>query len=151
MQGADAVSATVPKSPVAWKVGVVHLGHQTEAPVVVGLRQGLKDLGYVEGRDIVLEIRAGRGQYSTALAAAEELVKTRVDILVSAGTVATQAVKEAAGNRPVVFTQVGERACAEYSNRADDFRSVESIVRRGCGRRSGVSAAARHRAQGSAH
>jgi len=114
VQGADAVSATVPESPVAWKVGVVHLGHQTEAPVVVGLRQGLKELGYVEGRDIVLEVRAGRGQYSSALAATRELVKAQVHIFVSAGTVATKAVKEAAGNLPVVFTQVGEPISAGF-------------------------------------
>lgn len=93
---------------------MVHLGHQAEAPVVVGLRQGLKDLGYVEGRDVILEIRAGRGQYSTALEATRELVNARVHILVSAGTVATKAVKEAAGNLPVVFTQVGEPVSAGF-------------------------------------
>lgn len=82
--------------------------------MVIGLRQGLKDLGYVEGRDVVLEIRSGRGQYSAALEATRELVKARVDIFVSAGTVATQAVKEAAGNLPVVFTQVGEPVSAGF-------------------------------------
>ena len=96
--GADPVSRPMPKSQAAWKIGVVHLGHQTEAPVVVGLRQGLKDLGYVEGRDFVLEIRAGRGQYSTASDATQELIKAQVQIFVSAGTIATKAVKEAAGN-----------------------------------------------------
>ena len=81
---------------------------------MVGLRQGLKDLGYVEGRDVVLEIRAGRGQYSTALEATRELVKAQVRIFVSAGTIATKAVKEAAGNLPVVFTQVGEPILAGF-------------------------------------
>ncbi len=37
----------------------MHLSQQAEAPVTVGLRQGLRDLGYVEGRDVVLEIQAG--------------------------------------------------------------------------------------------
>jgi putative ABC transport system substrate-binding protein len=104
----------MPKSQAPWKIGVVHLGHQTEAPVVVGLRQGLKDLGYVEGRDFVLEIRAGRGQYSTASDATQELIKAQVQIFVSAGTIATKAVKEAAGNLPVVFTQVGEPISAGF-------------------------------------
>ncbi|MGH8700117.1 MAG: ABC transporter substrate binding protein, partial [Burkholderiales bacterium] len=112
--GADPVFPAVPKSLSPWKIGVVHLGHQVEAPVVVGLRQGLKDLGYVEGRDVVLEIRAGRGQYSTALEATRELVKAQVHIFVSAGTVATKAVKEAAGNLPIVFTQVGEPVAAGF-------------------------------------
>ncbi|HSD99356.1 MAG TPA: ABC transporter substrate-binding protein [Burkholderiales bacterium] len=111
---AHAVAATTPKSDAPWKIGVVHLAHQEDAPVVIGLRQGLKDLGYVEGRDVVLEIRSGRGQYSAALEATRELVKARVDIFVSAGTVATKAVKEAAGNVPIVFTQVGEPIAAGF-------------------------------------
>ncbi len=81
---------------------------------MIGLRQGLKDLGYVEGRDVVLEIRAGRGQYSAALEATRALVKAQVRIFVSAGTIATQAVKEAAGHLPVVFTQVGEPIAAGF-------------------------------------
>jgi putative ABC transport system substrate-binding protein len=111
VSGADPASSIVP-SP--WKIGVVHLGHQAEAPVVVGLREGLKDLGYVEGRDVILEIRGSRGQYSTALEATRELVKGRVNIFVSAGTVATKAVKEGAGHLPVVFTQVGEPVAAGF-------------------------------------
>lgn len=111
---AYAVAATTPKPDAPWKIGVVHLAHREDAPVVIGLRQGLKDLGYVEGRDVVLEIRSGRGQYSAALEATRELVKARVDIFVSAGTVATKAVKEAAGNVPIVFTQVGEPIAAEF-------------------------------------
>lgn len=99
-----------------WKVGVIHLSQQAEAPVVIGLRQGLKELGYVEGRDVVLEIRAGRGRYENALEAAHELVrKTGVHMLVSAGTVATRAAKEAAGGKlPVVFTQVGDPVAAKF-------------------------------------
>jgi putative ABC transport system substrate-binding protein len=112
--GADGVSSTRPKAHAPWKIGVVHLSHQAEAPVVVGLRQGLKDLGYVEGRDVVLEIRAGRGQYSTALEATRELAKAQVRIFVSAGTVATKAVKAAAGDLPIVFTQVGEPVSAGF-------------------------------------
>ena len=112
VSGAHPASSTVPRT---WKIGVVHLGHQAEAPVVVGLRQGLKDLGYVEGRDVVLEIRAGRGQYLTALEATRELVKEQVHVFVSAGTLATKAVKEAAGNVPVVFTQVGEPIAAGFA------------------------------------
>ena len=112
--GADPAPPSVPKSLSPWTIGVVHLGHQIEAPVVIGLRQGLKELGYVEGRDVVLAIRAGRGQYSTALEAARDLVKAQVRIFVSAGTIATQAVKEAAGNLPVVFTQVGEPVSAGF-------------------------------------
>ncbi len=82
---------------------------------MVGLRQGLRDLGYVEGQEVVLEIRAGQGRYETALEAARALVKRGVHVFVSAGTVATKAVKEAAGDLPIVFTQVGEPVAAGFA------------------------------------
>lgn len=95
-------------------VGIVHLFPETVAPVVVGLRVGLSELGYTEGRDIVLEIRSGPGDYETALKATRELNDLNVAVLVSAGTVATQAAKDAAGDIPVVFTQVGEPIAASF-------------------------------------
>ncbi|MGH7409273.1 MAG: ABC transporter substrate-binding protein [Candidatus Methylomirabilales bacterium] len=97
------------------RVGVVHLSQQAEAPVTVGLRQGLRDLGYAEGRDVVLEVRAGQGRYETALEAARELVRAQVHLFVSAGTVATKAVKEAAGDLPIVFTQIGDPVAAGFA------------------------------------
>lgn len=96
------------RPPKPARVGVLHGGAQSASPVVIGLRQGFRDLGYVEGRDLILEIRAAGGRYDVALGAARELVKSGVHILVSAGTVATRAAKEVAGGLPVVFTQVGE-------------------------------------------
>ncbi len=112
-------------SPV--RIGVVHMWRgQEEAPVVVGLRQGFKELGYVEGQDLVLEIRAGKGSYEVALEGARELVKDRVDVLVSAGTKSTQAahkaVEEAAYDLPIVFSQVGEPVGAGF---------VQSLARPG--------------------
>lgn len=101
--------------PKPARIGVVHLSHQLEAPVVVGLRRGLMDLGYMEGRDVVLEIRPGQGRYEMALQAAQELVERGVQLFVSAGTVATKAVKIAAGDRPIVFTQVGEPIAAGFA------------------------------------
>ncbi len=105
--------AGAPPNPA--RVGVVHLSQRAEAPVTVGLRQGLRDLGYVEKRDVVLEIRAGRGQYETALEGAREVVKGGVHLFVSAGTLATKAVKEVAGDLPIVFTQVGDPVAAGFA------------------------------------
>src|SRR5687767_1344964 len=110
------------KSDAPAKIGVVHFSEDINAPVVVGLRQGLKDLGYVEGKDIVLEIHAARSDYATALASTQQLVKSHAQILVSAGTLATKAVKEGGGALPIVFTQVGEPVAAGF---------VKSLVRPG--------------------
>lgn len=116
LPAATVLAADSPAAKQPWKVGVVHLSQQAEAPVVIGLRQGLRELGYAEGRDVILEIRPGRGKFENALEAAHDLVRTaRVDMLVSAGTVATRAAREAAGGKiPVVFTQVGEPVAAGF-------------------------------------
>jgi putative ABC transport system substrate-binding protein len=95
-------------------VGVLHLGAEEAPPVLVGLRQGLADLGYVEGRDVALDVRSGRGRPEAAAAAARELIDNRVQVLVSAGTVATQVAREAAGGVPIVFTQVGDPIAAGF-------------------------------------
>lgn len=86
------------------------------------MRQGLKDLGYIEGRDIVLEIHAARSDYATALASTQQLVKSQAQVLVSAGTIATKAAKEGGGAVPIVFTQVGEPVAAGF---------VKSLLRPG--------------------
>jgi putative ABC transport system substrate-binding protein len=101
---------------------VVHFSENIDAPVVVGLRQGLKELGYVEGKDIVLEIHAARSDYATALASTQQLVKSQAQVLVSAGTLATKAAKEGSGAVPIVFTQVGEPVAAGF---------VKSLLRPG--------------------
>lgn len=111
---ASASAQRASKSAAPAKIGVVHFSENADAPVVVGLRQGLKDLGYVEGKDIVLEIHAARSDYATALASTQQLVKSRAQILVSAGTLATKAAKEGGGALPIVFTQVGEPIAAGF-------------------------------------
>jgi putative ABC transport system substrate-binding protein len=72
-------------------------------------RQGLRDAGYVEGRDLVLEQR-GTGPYEpqelTHLVA--ELIESKVDVIVTAGTSPTRAAKAAAGNLPIVMTFVSD-------------------------------------------
>ena len=92
----------------------MHLSRFPDAPVVVGLRQGLKELRYVEGQDILLEVHAARSDYAAAVAAAQRLAQTGTQILVSAGTLATKAAKEGGGNLPIVFTQVGEPVAAGF-------------------------------------
>ena len=71
--------------------------------------QGMKDLGYVEGRDFVMEYRRAEGQSDRLQELTADLVRARVDIIVTGGTPATKAAKEAIQIFPIVFAIVGGR------------------------------------------
>jgi putative tryptophan/tyrosine transport system substrate-binding protein len=66
-------------------------------------RQGLRDLGYVEGRNVVIEYRDAEGKIERLPALAVELVALKVDVIVTASTVAALAAKQATRTLPVVF------------------------------------------------
>ena len=70
---------------------------------VVAFRQGLRDLGYVEGKNIVIEARYADGKLDRLPALAAELVHLKVDIIISAGPQVTRATKEATGTIPIVM------------------------------------------------
>jgi putative ABC transport system substrate-binding protein len=75
-----------------------------EAPYLDALHRGLKELGYVEGKNIVLEHRYPNEEPEKFRSMAAELVALKVDVLVAAGPTASLAAKNATTNIPVVFT-----------------------------------------------
>jgi putative ABC transport system substrate-binding protein len=87
------------------------LGNTTaalEANLVGPFRQGLRDLGYVEGQNIVIEYRWAEGKYERFPALISELLAQKVDVIVTAGTPATLAVKKATSLVPLVMVAVGD-------------------------------------------
>ncbi|TMB74957.1 MAG: ABC transporter substrate-binding protein [Deltaproteobacteria bacterium] len=68
-------------------------------------RQGLRDLGYVEGKNIVIEWRYAEGKPDRLPALAAELVRLKVDIIVSGGSTATRPAKKATSTIPIVMAQ----------------------------------------------
>jgi putative ABC transport system substrate-binding protein len=87
------------------------LGNSTaalEANLVGPFREGLRDLGYVEGRNILIEYRWAEGQYERFPALIAELVALKVDVIVTAGTPASLAVKKATTSIPLVMVAVGD-------------------------------------------
>ncbi len=65
--------------------------------------QGLRDLGYVEGRNVVIEYRNAEGKFERLPALAAELVALKVDVIVVGGTPQALAVKQATRTLPIVF------------------------------------------------
>jgi putative ABC transport system substrate-binding protein len=72
------------------------------------LRRGLRDLGYVEGRNLVIEYRSADGRAERFPALAAELVGLKVDLIVTRGTPAARAAKEASGRIPMVMATMGD-------------------------------------------
>jgi len=68
-------------------------------------RQGLRELGYVEGKNIVIEWRYGDGKLDRVPALAAELVRLRVDVIVTGGVGGTHPANEATNTIPIVMTQ----------------------------------------------
>ena len=71
-------------------------------------RQGLRDLGYVEGKNIFIEYRYAEGKQDRFPGLAAELVRLKVDVIVSTGPATTHAVKEATATIPIVMAQVND-------------------------------------------
>jgi putative tryptophan/tyrosine transport system substrate-binding protein len=83
------------------RVGVLSAADSEKAPMFVAFRQGLRDLGYVEGRNVILEFRFTRGDPSRGLQLAAELVALPVDVIVLEGVGAANTV-DPSGRIPIV-------------------------------------------------
>ena len=77
----------------------------SQLPRTEAFRRGLRDLGYVEAKSIVIEWRYAEGKPDRLPALAAELVHLKVDIIVTGGISATRAAKEATSTIPIVMTQ----------------------------------------------
>jgi len=72
---------------------------------IEAFRQGLRELGYVEGKNIVIEYRYAERQPDRLPALAAELVRLKVDVIVSSGSGNTRAAREATSTIPIIMTQ----------------------------------------------
>ncbi len=90
------------------RIGILTRAFDPHAPssIYEAFRQGLRDLGYVEGHSIALEYRSAEGQDERFPALAAELVHLKVDIILAEGAPAVRAAQHASGTIPIVFPAV---------------------------------------------
>lgn len=98
--------AQQPASPR--RIGVLLVGPSPEGKEAHAFRQGPRDAGYAEGRDVVIEWRSAHGDYDKVAGLAVDLVQSKVDVIVSDGTVGTRAAKRATSTIPIVMTLVSD-------------------------------------------
>src|SRR5262245_32992536 len=99
--------ATVP-AEAQQPTHVPRIGLLDYAPSWEPLRQGLRELGYEEGQNLILESRPTGGRYERLPALAAELVQLPVDLIVTFGTPSTLATRDATTTIPIVMVAAGD-------------------------------------------
>jgi len=95
-------------------VRIPRIGIIDDAPIWDHFRQGLHDLGYIEGRNIAIEYRSAEGDFDRLRQAALELASLPVNILVVYGSSATRAARQATSTIPIVMIGVGDPVRARF-------------------------------------
>jgi putative ABC transport system substrate-binding protein len=97
------------ESTRVWRIGFLGSGSYSSGdPRVEALRRGLRELGYAEGRNLVIEFRWAGGNANRVPVLAAELAKLKVDAIVTQGTQATDAARRATTTIPIVFAVAGD-------------------------------------------
>ncbi len=89
------------------RVGILRAGSLVGDYFAEPFRQGLRELGYVEGQNILLEFRWAEGKPERFPALANDLVQSKVDIIMTSGTAGTRAAREASTTIPIIMAVVG--------------------------------------------
>src|SRR6516225_6091449 len=105
-----------PRAARAQQAGVriPRIGIIDDAPIWDHFRQGLHDLGYIEGRNIAFEYRSAEGDFDRLRQAARELASLPVNVLVVYGSSATRAARQATSTIPIVMIGVGDPVRARF-------------------------------------
>lgn len=102
-------SAADAQQPVAPRhIGVLLVAWSVESKMAQAFRDGLRDAGYVEGRNLVVEWRSASGDYERVPQLVADLVKSKVELIVVNGTVGTRAAKRATSTVPIVMALVAD-------------------------------------------
>jgi len=124
------LAAAAQQAGKVYRIGILEtIPAAQNAANLAALRKGLRDLGYVEGRNLIIEYRSADGRAERFPDLASELVRLKVDLIVTRGTPAARAAKNATGTIPVVMATMGDpRAIvASFANPGGNITGVTTF------------------------
>jgi len=114
-----------------YRIGFLFYGAPGPSAEVDAFRQGLRELGYIEGQNVTIEYRFASGQVGRLPELAAELVRLKPDVIVTPGTPASLAAKQATGTIPIVFAgvadAVGAGLVANFARPGGNITGLTSI------------------------
>jgi putative ABC transport system substrate-binding protein len=135
---ATAFLATVPLAQSQQSMKIPRIGHLSAVSPssisdrIKAFRQGLRDLGYVEGKNILIEYRYAEGKLDRLRDLAAELVRLKVDIIVTGGSQTTHPAKDATATIPIVMSQdpdpVGNGFVASLARPGGNITGLSSLI-----------------------
>jgi putative ABC transport system substrate-binding protein len=90
------------------RVGILSPIFSAASPQMGAFREGLRALGYIEGQNVILEFRTAEGRFERLPDLAVELIRLKVDVIVTGGPPAPKAAKQATSTIPIVFAVEGD-------------------------------------------
>ena len=128
--GVTAEAQQVKKVPRIGMLGIVSAS--AAAGRIEAFRQGLRELGYVEGKNIVIEYRSAEGKLESLPALAAELVRLKVDVIITRGSPPTRSAKEATNTIPIVmgwdYDPVGNGFVASLARPGGNITGLSSLA-----------------------
>jgi len=113
------LAAPAQPAGMPWRIGVVR-GSAPPPAELEALRHGLRERGYVEGRNLVIETRWADGREERLPALVAELLRLKVDLIVASAPAATRAAKDATTTTPIVMVTVADPLAFGFGRASPD-------------------------------
>ena len=125
--------ASAQQAGKVWRIGMLDTARrELNTANVIAFQKGLRQFGFVEPENLVIEYRSADGQYERLPNLVSELLRLKVDVIVARGTVEIVAVKNATSTTPVVMTAaadpVGSGIVASLAQSGGNITGLSSLT-----------------------
>jgi putative tryptophan/tyrosine transport system substrate-binding protein len=112
--GGAAIAAPLAARAQQPTIRTPHIGILDDRPIWDYFRQGLRDLGYVDGRNIVIDYRSAQGDFDQLRQGAREFASMQVNVIAVYGSTGTRAARQITSTIPIVMIGVGDPVRARF-------------------------------------